>query len=77
MKRLNTLLLVNESDKQIASFHLNDIVRVYYGKMKDFHTDSNIFATGHEKNERAIQICFTDGNIMTFGEKWHIEFEKF
>ena len=49
MKRLNTLLLVNESKKQIASFRLNEIVRVAYGKMKDFHTDSNIFANGHKK----------------------------
>ena len=74
---MNSLVLINEKKDLRVDYNLKDIVKISYGKMKDFHDTDVIINNGYKINESAIQIIFYDKTVATYGKEWHIEFRTF
>ena len=71
-------LLKREHEEMLALAHLDeDIDKIFYGKMKDFHDTDVIINNGYKINESAIRIIFYDNTVATYGKEWHIEFRTF
>ena len=74
---MNSLVLINEKEDLRVDYYLKNIVKISYGKMKDFHDTDTIINNGYKINESAIQIIFYDKTVATYGKEWHIEFRTF
>lgn len=76
---MNSLVMINNKDNELRTYYnLDTIESIEFGKMKDFHTESDILANGYKLNDMCIFITFYDDSQATFkANEWHIEYRTY